>query len=241
MRRGRAPTRYRSAARARRRRGLTLVEVMVSIAVVAMIGTVIFGAFQGMSRARDNMEAVSDRHHQGRAALSRMSRELGSAFLSAHLPPDALTNPTHQTAFMATDSGSNDRVDFNSFSHRRLRADSHESDQNELSYFTATDPETGRLDLVRRESKYLDGDPARGGIVQVLAEDIESFELRYLDPLTGEWLETWDSTQMTAQFGRLPAQVWITLAMRGGPEGAPARFETKVPLAMQLPIDFANK
>lgn len=223
------------------RRGMTLLEVLVSIAIVAMIGTLLYGAFHGMNRSRTNMDVVNDRYHQGRAALSRMAREMSAAFLSAHEPFGAqlgAQQSPRQTAFIGGDSRPADRVDFTSFSHRRLRADAHESDQNELSYFAAQDPDTGNLDLVRRESKYIDDDPAHGGTVQVLAEDIESFDVQFLDPMTGEWVDSWDSTQPAAQFGRLPMQVSVLLVLNGGPGGT-TTFQTKVALPIQLPLQFA--
>jgi general secretion pathway protein J len=234
----------RARAGARRRsgeRGLTLLEVLVSIAIIALVGMLIYGAFQGMTRSRDSMAQVNDRHHQGRTALARMARELGSAFLGQQLSLVNPLTPAHQTAFIGSDSRPTDRIDFDSFSHLRLRANAHESDQNEVSYFGSNDPDTGKLDLVRRESKYIDADSTRGGIVQVVAQDIDSFDVRYLDPLTGEWLESWDSTQPAAQIGRLPSQVWITLVLRDSAGGGNAKFETKIPLAMQLPLDFATK
>jgi general secretion pathway protein J len=214
---------------------------MVSVGIIAMVGMLIYGAFHGMSRSRDAMGQVNDRHHQGRTALARMARELSAAFIGQQISLVNQSTPPHQTAFIGSDSRPTDRVDFTSFSHRRLRADAHESDQNEVSYVGANDPDSGKLDLVRRESRYIDADATRGGVVQVLAQDIESLDLRYLDPLTGEWLESWDSTQPAAQLGRLPAQVWITLVLRGSARDASAKFETKVPIALQLPLDFATK
>ena len=222
-------------------RGLTLLEVLVSIGIVAMIGMLIYGAFNGMTRSRDSVEQVNDRHHQGRTALARMAREIGAAFIGQQISLVNPSTPPHQTAFIGSDSRPTDRIDFTSFSHQRLRADAHESDQNEVSYFGSNDPESGKLDLARRESKIIDADATRGGIVQVLAQDIESLDLRYLDPLTGEWLESWDSTQPAAQLGRLPSQVWIALVLRGSAGDTRAKFETKVPIAMQLPLDFATK
>lgn len=222
-------------------RGMTLLEVLVSIAIVAMIGTLLYGAFHGMSRSQTNMSEVNDRHHQGRAALARMARELSAAFLSAHEPFGAQLGSqqlVRQTAFIGSDDRPADRLDFTSFSHRRLRADAHESDQNELSYFAARDPDSDNLDLVRRESKYIDDDPAHGGIVQVLAEDIAGFDVSFLDPLTGEWVETWDSTQPAAQLGRLPMQVSIVLTLEGGPGGTTS-FQTKVAIPIQAPLSFA--
>ncbi|RLB57886.1 MAG: general secretion pathway protein GspJ [Deltaproteobacteria bacterium] len=228
----------RSGERKLSHRGFTLLEVMVSIGIIAMIAVLIYGAFHGMTRSRRNISHLLDRHQQGRAALSRMGRELSSAFISAHLPIGQM-QITRQTAFIGTDQGGADRVDFTAFAHRRLARDTHESDQAEISYFGARDPDTGNLDLVRRIDKTIDEDSGRGGIVQVLAENIESLDILYLDPVTGEWLESWDSTQPASQLGRLPAQVWITIMLADGPGGKPVQFETKTALPIQLPLTFA--
>ncbi len=220
-------------------RGFTLLEVMVAIGIVAMLGVLLYGAFMGMSRSRKNMEQVADRYQQGRQALDRMGRELSSAFLSAHQPFQQLQF-VRQTIFIGGDSRPADRVDFTAFAHRRLRADTHESDQCEISYFASTNPDTGALDLVRREDKFIDDDPQRGGVVQVLAEDIDSFDVKYLDPLTNQWLDSWDSVQAAAQVGRLPAAVWLTVWLNGGPGGGPVKFETKIPIPIQMPLSFAT-
>jgi len=222
------------------RRGFTLLEVMVSLGIIGLITVLIYGAINGMSRSRDNMNHIGQRYHEGRNAVARMSRELSSAYISAHVPYTQVQY-VQQTAFVGNDSSSGDRVDFNAFVHLRLARNSHESDQAEVSYFLAPDPDQqGKVDLVRRESKYLDDDPGRGGIIQVMAEDVHSFNLQYMDPLTSEWLEEWDSTQPAAQLGRLPTYVWIQLEIANGPGGRPELFETKVPLAMNFPLSFAN-
>ncbi|WP_437570552.1 type II secretion system protein GspJ [Sorangium sp. So ce542] len=234
-----ATARTASSLRRRRRRagGVTLLEVLVSVAILAIIGTLIYGAFDGMSRSRAGISRISDRYHQGRGAIARVSRELQAAFLSRHQPADK-NIAVRLTAFTGEDSSPADRVDFTAFAHRRLLRNAHESDQCEIGYFGSRDPERDKLDLVRREAKFIDLEPTRGGVVNVLAEDIESFDVRYLDPITGEWVDSWDSTQPAAQFERLPSQVWVTLVLNGGPGGEPIKFETKVPIAMQVPIAF---
>jgi general secretion pathway protein J len=169
-----------------------------------------------------------------------MVRELGSAFISAHQPFQQMQY-VRETTFVGSDQASGDRVDFTAFAYIRLERNSHQSDQAEISYFVAPDPDTGNSDLVRRVSKYIDDDPAHGGVVQVLAENIDSFDVRYLDPLTGEWLESWDSTQPADQLGRLPSQVWITLWLANGPRGEPVKFETKSTVHIMMPLTFAIK
>lgn len=221
--------------RKRLERGITLLEVLVAIGILSLISTLVYGAFDGMSRSRQGIERVADRYHQGRSAVSRMSREVQSAFLSLHQPLDASFN-SRKTAFVGSHRSSADRLDFTSFSHQRIGAGLHESDQNELSYFGSPDPRSSALDLVRRESRYIDIDPQHGGVVQVLCEDIKSFNLSYLDNLTGDWKTEWDSTQIVDAL-RLPQQVRIELVLNGK-NGEPITFMTKVPIMMQAPLNF---
>ncbi len=220
------------------RRGLTLIEVLVAVGILSMIATLVYGAFDGMARSQTGLEKNSERFHQGRSALNRMARELESAFLSFHKPLLDQRLQTSQTAFVGTDSGKQDRLDFTSFSHRRLGFGAHESDQNELSYFLSPDPDTKDLDLARRESSYIDMDPKKGGTVQVIAYGAESLDFQYLDPVIGEWVDSWDSTQPTGQLDRMPLQVRIELTVSGAEGGAPLHYVTKVPLAMQTPLSF---
>lgn len=229
----------RSTARRAAQRGLTLLEVMVSIGILAVIASLIYGAFDGMRRSREGITRTGDRFHEGRGALTRMSRELSSAFISLHRP-DNIGLITRQTLFIGTTRSPVDRVDFTSFSHRRTGKGSHESDQNELSYFGSRDPETGAIDLVRRMSPNIDEDARRGGVVQVLAHDVASVDFAYLDGPADSWSEDWDSTQAAGQAERLPTQVRITIALNRGVGEDPLVFTTKVALGMQQPIGLAT-
>jgi len=209
------------------------------VAILAMVSVLIYGAFDGMSRGKKNLGRANDRYHQGRAALGRIAMELSSAFLSQHQPLTVQQN-RRLTVFAGTSSSPADRIDFTSFSHRRLNRDAHESDQSEISYFGSPDPNvSGKLDLARRESPLIDLEPKRGGEVNVLAEDIDRFDVQYLDPTTGLWTDTWDTTQATGQPNRLPFQVKLTLVLKNGEHGNPITFVTKVALPMQGALNFA--
>lgn len=220
-------------------RGLTLLEVLVSVAILAMVSVLIYGAFDGMTRAKKGVGHMNQRYREGRLAVRRLARELPSAFISAHQPLNQ-NLIVHETLFVGENSTPADRLDFTSFSHRRFMRDVHESDQNELSYFGSQDPDVaGKTDLARREQTNIDLEADRGGTVQVLAENIDLFDLEYLDPITGLWQERWDSTSTTGQLGRLPLQVKVTLVLRDGPAGQNLPFVARIPLAMQSPLSFA--
>ena len=231
---------------ARGERGFTLVELLVAIVILASISLLIYNAFASMKRSREGVERVQDRYREGRLAMTRMTRELQSAYISLHAP--ILTSlMVQKTAFIATTNTPADRLDFDSFSNRRIDRNSHVSDQCELSYFGSSDPtHSGVTDLVRRVSTTLDLDPKKGGRVEVLATDIDLFKLQYLDPMTNAWVDTWDTTQsVTGQPARLPVQVKIVLVLNGGNrqgydrgQGS-IRLVTKVDLPIENGLNFA--
>jgi general secretion pathway protein J len=225
--------------RARRRaRGMTMLEVMVSIAILAMIAILIYGAFDSLSRGKKGESLRADRARQGRQALARITRDLQSAFISLHQPINLALN-TRLTHFIAQNGSPYDRIDFAAFAHKRTESDAKESDQCEVGYFVVPDPEKeGKMDLVRREQTPIDLDPKRGGTVNVVAEDVELFDLRFLDPLTGLWTETWDTQQALMQPNRLPLGVKVHLVLKGVPDGTPSTFTTKLMIPQQQPLTF---
>jgi len=217
---------------------MTLLEILISMAVMAMISLLIYGAFDSMSRGRRGEALRADRARQGRDAMERIVHELQSAYLSMHTPmmPGLITR---QTGFYVQSSTQYDRIDFTSFAHRRVNANSNESDQCEIGYFVVRDPNVeGKLDLVRREEAPIDFDFKRGGVVNVLAEDIEKFDLKFLDPLTGQWVESWDSTSMSAQLNRLPLEVRIELELKPVKNTPPFKYVTKAFIPIQQPLSF---
>jgi general secretion pathway protein J len=225
--------------------GFTLIELLIATGVLAAICMLIYSAFAGMRSSKEGVERIDDRYHEGREALRRISRELASAYISLHRPLDPILLQV-KTAFIATRGTPADRLDFNSFSNRRFDKNSHESDQCELSYFGASDPkQSGVTDLVRRISPKLDLKPDKGGRVEVLATDIDLFKLKFLDPLTGMWAETWDSTDTVTHTNQLPIYVHVKLVLNGGRRSASGRgqgtlrFEAKIPIQMYQPLSFA--
>jgi general secretion pathway protein J len=219
-------------------RGMTMIELMVAIAILAMVAVLIHGVIDSLSRGRRGEALRTDRAHQGREAMQRIVRDLSGAYLSMHVPSvPALV--TQRTAFVGKSSNPYDRIDFTAFAHLRTERNSHESDQAEVGYFVVKDPEVAdKMDLVRREQTPIDYDPLKGGVVNVVAEDVEKFDVRFLDPMTSQWVETWDTMQVTGQPNRLPLEVEITLVLKGVGGGAPYAYTTKVFLPIQQPLSF---
>jgi general secretion pathway protein J len=221
-------------------RGLTLIEVMVAMVIIAIVSTLLYTGFVQTAHNKQRIENELDRYHEIRTGLDRIVRELSMAYVSAQVNPVPALQMVN-TCFVGTDSGKGARIDFTSFSHLRLYRDAHESDQNELSYYIDQDPhDSDENALVRREQRRIDEDPRKGGQVEVLIENVKGFELGYLENLTGEWVTTWDTTQAAMQPNRLPTQVRIKLTVpnvRG--QGPDQVFGTRVSLQMTLALNHA--
>src|SRR5687767_8890644 len=112
--------------------GFTLMEVMVAVAITALMGTIVAMAFQTGFKAKEVVEGDAERYRMVRVSLNRMAREIGSAFVSDRYDPkryrDANDRPTNFV-------GERDRLLFTTMAHQRLYTDSKESDQAVVEYF----------------------------------------------------------------------------------------------------------
>ncbi len=215
---------------------------MIASAILAMIATMIYAAFDHTGRLRTRLSGRQERDHVGRIAVNKIQSDLRMAYLSAQV------HPTQQyvaqlTAFVGLDQNPGDRLDFTSFSHRRLLRNVHEGDACELGYRLDQRHGTSTWDLLRRESARIDTEPTRGGVLDVLATDVLSLNFRYYDPTNDTWRDTWDTTQAAGQTNRLPSRVRVTLGLRDT-DGRERRYMSETALMLTevlrfgLPIDY---
>ena len=195
-------------------RGFTLVEVLISLTIMATTFAIMWGAFSTSNRMREVATARYDRLRAIHAAMRRMQREISMAFVSkiGQNPTNERGEETYVTAFI----GQHDRLDFSNFAHMRTRADEVSSEQAEISYYLRSKRGSdGRLhdSLVRREQAPIDGDPEEGGTIFVLLEDVKSLEFDYWRPdreIAGDaWEREWDTRDVG--MATLPPRVRITI------------------------------
>ena len=223
------------------KRGFTLLEIILAVAVLAVVGTMVYGGFSQTALNKARVEEDVEHSRIVHMALERMARELTMAFVSTHANP-SLDLRVVETAFIGKNNGKDDRVDFTSFSHRRLYRNARESDQNEISYFVTQHPDDRDVQvLARREQNRIDEDPRRGGKSQILVENIEEFNLEYFDPLLSDWVQAWDTEDVLAQPNRLPTQIRILLSVKDPRRrGETQTFGTRVTIPLTYALNHAN-
>lgn len=215
----------------RRRAGFTLLEIIIALAVLAIIATLAFTAMAGAVATRDLLEAQEALDRQARTALARLRRDLSLAWLT----PQTQAVNTFRTVFVGHDD-SPDRVWFATLAHQRLHRDSRESDQTEITLWCEPDPQNREaFVLLRREAPRIDERPEEGGAILPMAYGVTTFELRYLDPTTNEWRQDWDTTG-TETPNRLPRAVQVVLTLLGPGEDAGERVP--YPFVATIPLEF---
>jgi general secretion pathway protein J len=224
-----------------RQRGMTMVEVVIAMAILAMMTVSVWSSFSATVKATEVVGDVQARYNGVRSAMNRMASEISMAYLSFNRPPGEVK---HYTLFEGRADFDKDNLTFSNFAHLRMRMHANESDQSVIQYFVADDPEdSNRQHLYRRETRRLMGDLPEElenfEAAYVLLEDVKKLQFEYYDVTNDEWLEEWQTTVSGAQPDRLPQRVKITLVIEDD-EGEEELYTTQTILFMQEKIDFSK-
>ena len=218
----------------RRARGFTLLEVVIAVAITAMMGVLIGAAFQSGYRAKELVEAEADHYRALRTGTDRMVREISAAFVSDHYDVRRYRDQNDRpTNFI----GKRDRLLFTSMAHQRLYADAKESDQMVVEYFTksATGPDgKTQLNLMRREDSILDDRMDRGGNEDVLIENIKRIDFTYWDSDKKDWVDEWDTRRIEKK-SILPVRVRLSV-YSVDENGREARYVTQARIVLNTEI-----
>ncbi len=217
--------------------GLTLIEVMIASAILALMLTLAWSTTARTGEAKRSFEALEERSQEIRIALGRVVADLEQAYLSRNEDTSALER---RTLFVGKDGGSVDEVRFSSFGHQVLWSEANESDQTMITYSAATDRKDGsKTNWLRREQRRLSdvGESSKEmpAELDILLHDIEQVDFQYWDWKDSEWKGDWDSTKQDGQRDRLPTRVRITVTYLEG--DAPIKVTTQARLLLQEPIE----
>lgn len=191
------------------RRGLTLIEIIVALAIMAMIGAISAGTLATSIEALDAIEEAGGSTRTARIAMRRITRALELT----HLTKNKGAINTYQTVFVGKDDGDEDLLWFSTLAHHRKIRDSRQCDQSEITLFLEEDPDQDDANvLFIREAPRIDQYPDKGGRPMPLARGVTRFDLRYLDGVSGEWKDEWDTNSVETPY-RLPRAVQIVLEL----------------------------
>jgi len=199
--------------------GFTLIEVMLALALMALVTSILWGTIAQTAKVKKRIEDAQDRTHTVRVALMRMSREIEMAYQSNF---EALGTQERRTMFSGVSHNDFDELTFSWFGHQRLRADAAEGDTAVVRYFSQPDPDDySQTNIMRRETRRLEAkDPELiPGETYLLCPAVVRLKFAYYDYQQKDWRDEWDTTKADG-LQYLPTQVRILLTVldeRGQP------------------------
>jgi len=206
-----------------RNRGFTLLEVMIAAAILAVIVTILYGAFAGSIKSMEISSEGGDIYRRARIVLNRMTQEINCAYL-----PYKEEIPGFQYAFIGEDRAEDDLPqDTLSFTTAALPLNGPSHGLKEVGYYLVPDPETEEPSLLMREDTTPDDRIDEGGTSHLLAEGIWGVDFTYYDERGREW-NRWDSTS-TVFLGKIPRSVRISLFFKDERE-EPLSLTATVPI-----------
>lgn len=220
-----------------RARGFTLIELMVAVAIVAVVSTMVWGSFKQTSMTKRAVEAQAVRYRTVRIALDRMARELAMAYLSQN---EDTTQPQRRTRFVGKRHDKIDELTFSYFGHQRLYEDVQETDTAVVQYTSQPDRDrSGVTDLMRRETRRLGYYRPEdiSGERDLLCDDIVGLRVDYYDARDKVWRDDWDTTVADGEPDRLPSKIKITLTVYDE-RGRAIPFQTQTRVMLQEPLNL---
>ncbi|HVN87845.1 MAG TPA: type II secretion system protein [Candidatus Binatia bacterium] len=212
--------------RRHREGGFTLLELLVAVVILGIVLTTVYGALSRTLNQKGYAEDRAELYAVGREAAMRIAEDLEAA-----LPP----NRTADVSFFGVSRGDhppNDAVQFSINTHSGLRPDVPSAGRSTVSYSLVPLAESDTVfELLRDEMPTAmtlpEGDdgsgfgqptpPMRKANLLLDRSDclaqrfcLVGMRFRFLDPTTGDWVATWDSTQQ-AQLNRLPVAAEIAI------------------------------
>ena len=181
--------------------GFTLIEILIAVAISAVILTIIYGSYAASIDTMDACRESTDINQMARLALGRISEDINCALISS-------TNERLQ--FVGKDSEElegipMDTLGFTSTSCLSLFRGAKEHRTCEIGYYIRQESDSDIFVLLRREESPPDEEPLSGGASLELAERIKGLDFEYYDGK--EWLTQWNSKAREA----LPSAVKIAL------------------------------
>ena len=198
------------------RRGFTLLEVLVAMTILGILLITVYGSVSRTIKSKEHAESTARMASTGREAVLRMGDEIETS-----LSPVRVAT----AVFQGVGAGSGqflDQARFAISSRPPFGPIGGTGGRVLVTYYLAEQEGAPQTYLLVRSEKPLpkpgagavaaDGTEEEGQEVRTLVVDnVAGLLLRYLDGISGQWTDNWDSTQPGATERQLPIAVEVAL------------------------------
>ena len=199
-------------------RGFTLLEVLLAMAILAVIMTVVYTSFSTAGKNVEQAETIRDENDIARILMARLSDDIANAYIYPSTNPQASLTIFYGKMEEVEGGPGNEKIRHDSISFTTLthwrKPGSKETELWEVGYFFKEKPDGKGSVLFRREKRELSKEvPAlEGGDEYEITDRVESLQLKYSND-GSTWTDNgWDSRSLL----RVPKMVEIALTLDTG-------------------------
>lgn len=190
--------------------GFTLLEVLIAMALMAVIAMSLYSSMYVAMKSKRSIEAAVGPYRYLNPTFDFLQKDLACAMA----PGDVLAGEFQGVDGSIAGAGGGDMLLF--FTSNYVPGeDEIACDIAQTEYFLESRDGWKELVLVRRQTTNLLSPKTVEGKSEVICRGVTSFNLQYYDGY--EWLDTWDST---TQDNMLPAAVSISLTLKKTEHGS---------------------
>lgn len=217
-------------------RGFTLIEILIAFGILALVMGVVYSSVTSSLYVTRYVEQRAEIYHAGRQIMSRLQRELASAYLK-----NAASGASPYTFFKGehdeVEGRRMDRLSFTTLGHRmnpfpppgeHLSQAGQDSEFATVAYYWKIEYQDDQKTLVTlfyRESTGFAADV--GGEEYEIFKGLRELDIRYFQGSNGAWIDWWDSRAI----GFLPTAVDISFVLADS-NGVEVPFRALMPLAL---------
>jgi len=206
-------TKRSALSQLRWRSGFTLLEILIAIAILALVVSSLYGAYSGTMETTEMVESARDVDQAARLALMQIGDDFSSLYYKKAEAEDEDSPFRFQGGMDAGGEGGT-VVQFASTAHLGFDGSFPNLRINRVSYVLEEQDDNQRYyKLVRMELPFVDLSGEREETAVELADTVESLTITYLNE-NGETLSQWDSKAEETK-GVLPRLVHIRLQLGG--------------------------
>jgi general secretion pathway protein J len=196
------------------RAGFTLLEILIAMAIFALVISSLYGAYSGTLETTEMVESARDVDQAARLALMQMADDFSSLYYRK-AEGENESSPFQFQGGMEAEGEGGTVVEFASTAHLGFDVSFPSLRINRVSYVLEKQADSERYyRLIRTELPFVDLSGEREETAVELADTVESLTLTYLNE-DGETLSQWNSTAEETE-GLLPRLVHIRLQLAGG-------------------------
>ena len=207
--------------------GFTLVEVMVAVTIGGFIMLVAVGTLKAITSSADMVETNISAAAEVRFAMNLIKRDLVNFYRDEDIENTKLIGTAEESA-----EGNSSYMVFYTINRMKARADEPEGDIYEVEYSLMQDGEKSLL--MRRLWPNPNDEYEPGGILAVIAEDIEVFEVRYFDG--EEWSNEWPE-----EMEILPQLIEVSIVGKPLSRGTPSMESIMINLTRSVTTAVASE